>query len=515
MNSLVTARLTAPIAAVSGLLLVMTIVAAWYVRDMQQRTSGYVRDMQQRTSGPIATSVASVSAALELESSVREMNEQFNKYLISLDREDLKRLDGEDGLKRQTERALENAKKEATTPAELALMEKVQKGLKRLFKKYEEARVNPPKQGFYQEIRKLTEEVLEKEILAPSREYVRLNQGMLAQANTTNQAMLTQADATNQQFAERLTVGLVTLGVFGSVGGLLAGWVIASAARRSMQKTEERLRDTAEQLTRVVPQVEQAGAALKGQDALERVATSVSAVLRRLEKSEQDALRAEQLASVGQMAAGIAHEVRNPLMAIKLLVQAAGERPGGIPSRDIRVLEEEIGRLEVIVSGFLDFARPPRPQPRPVDVRSMVEEVVENFRPRAEPQGVELSVSAEPGVRAVADPNQLRQVLYNLLFNALDVQPDGGHIRVLAETDHEGGITVTVEDGGPGIPPELGDRIFEPFVSTKETGVGLGLSVCRRIAESHGGTLTAEPREHGAAFVLTLPPAQTPAALVH
>jgi signal transduction histidine kinase len=383
-------------------------------------------------------------------------------------------------------------------------MERVEKGLKHLFDEYERARRDPnPPKGFYQEIRKLTEEVLEKEILAPSREYLRLNEGML-----------TQATATNQQLAERLTVWLVALGLSGSVGGLLAGWVIASAVRRAMMRTEERLRDTAEQLTRAVPETSHPEDAQQQQDTLERVATSVSAVLRRLEKSEQDALRAEQLASVGQMAAGIAHEVRNPLMAIKLLIQAAAERAGGLKPRDVRVLEDEIRRLEGIVSGFLDFARPPRPEPRDVDVRALVEQVAENFRPRAEAQGVTLAIRADPDAHVSADPNQLRQVLYNLLFNALEAQPDGGSIRITAEAaSGDGGLAITVADDGPGVPPELGERVFDPFVSTKETGTGLGLSVCRRIAESHGGTLTAEPRAKGAAFVLTLPPARIPVAV--
>ncbi len=489
MNPLLMARLTAPIGVVSGLLLILTIVAAWYVRDMQARASG-----------PIATSVASVIAAQELEISVRELNSVFNQYLISLDRDDLKPLDR---LKGQTYEALWHAKAVATTPQELALMQRVEKGLADLFDDYEKARNNPnPPKGFYHEIKKLTQERMEKDILPPAREYLRLNEGMLTQAN-----------ATNQQLAHRLTVGLVVLGVFGSVGGLLAGWVIASAVRRSIQRTEERLRDTAEQLNRAVPPSDQPPAEIRKDDALEQVAASVQAVLKRLEKSEHDALRAEQLASVGQMAAGIAHEVRNPLMAIKLLVQAAAERAGGFPARDLRVLEEEIRRLEVIVSGFLDFARPPRPQPRPVNIEEMLQQIIDNFRPRAEAQNVTLSVVSEPGVIAVADPNQLRQVIYNLLFNALDVQPVGGFVRVIVENDSGRGLVVTVEDGGPGIPPELGDRIFEPFVSTKETGVGLGLSVCKRIVESHGGTLTAENREHGAAFIVTLPPARTPASV--
>jgi signal transduction histidine kinase len=221
------------------------------------------------------------------------------------------------------------------------------------------------------------------------------------------------------------------------------------------------------------------------------------------------------------MAAGIAHEVRNPLMAIKLLVQAtAAPRAGhGFRPRDLQVLEEEIVRLEQIISSFLDFARPPRPEKRPVDVRQLAEAAADGVRARAEAQGVAVGVAGPPGpVVVAADANQLRQVVYNLLFNAIDALPDGGAVTVRAgvEDGPAGpGLVLAVEDDGPGLPPGLGDRIFEPFVSTKETGLGLGLSICRRIVESHGGTLTAADRPGGgAAFTVRLPAAAAEPAMV-
>jgi len=492
------ARLTAPIATVSGLLLVMAIAAAWYVRDMQERTSG-----------PIATSVASVIAAQELEISIREVSTQFNRYLVTLDR---KHLEPVPRLKERTAIALAHAEREASTPTEKALMKRVRQGCDHFFAEYDKILQNPPKppqQDFYSKVMELIQEVLTKEILEPAHEYLRLNEGMLTQANETN-----------QQVAERLTVGLIAIGLFGSVGGLLGGWVIASAVRLSIQQTEERLRLAADQLTRAVPGSAKPPDDSTTNNAMDRVATSVSAVLKRLEKTERDALRAEQLAGVGQMAAGIAHEIRNPLMAIKLLVQAAGERAMGFHTRDIQVLEEEIGRLEQIVAGFLDFARPARPAPRPVEVRALVEQTAESIRARAEAQGVTLTLNADPDVTALVDPNQLRQVLFNLLFNALDAQPNGGHISVSATTERNPSgslkqLVLRVEDGGPGLPEELGERIFEPFVSTKESGVGLGLSICRRIVESHGGTLVAERAAGGGAvFVLSLPATRPTPALV-
>jgi signal transduction histidine kinase len=206
--------------------------------------------------------------------------------------------------------------------------------------------------------------------------------------------------------------------------------------------------------------------------------------------------------------------VRNPLTAIKLLVQAATDprRAVGFRPRDLRVLEGEILRLEQIISTFLDFARPPRPEKKPVAVGDLLAECLAGVSTRAELQNVEVRLDLAAALPPLdADSGQLRQVVYNLLFNAMDVLPEGGVIRVSARveagTAGRPRVLITrVADTGPGLPAGLEDRIFEPFVSTKETGLGLGLSICRRIVEAHGGSITAETvPSGGAAFVVRLP----------
>lgn len=486
MTNQTVTRLAAPIAALSVLLLVLSVVAAWYVWDMQERASG-----------PIASSVASVTAAQELEISIREVSSQFNRYLIMLDR---KHLEPVPRLKARTAAALATAEASSTSPAEEALMRRVRAGYERFFAEYERLLAHPPREGMYSEIIKLTDTVLTPEIVNPAHEYLRLNEGSL-----------TQASETNQQLAHGLVFGMIAVGLFGSAGGLLGGWVISATVRRNIARTEARLLTTAEELDRAAKR-ERGLVVADPADPLDRVSVSVSAVIERLRETERAALRAEQLAWVGQMAAGIAHEIRNPLMAIKLLVQAGAERPGGpaLRPRDFEVLDEEIGRLEQIVSGFLDFARPPRPNPRRFDAVEYVAQALDGVQPRAELQGVSLSLDRTGGPVVVsADPNQLRQVFLNLLINALDAQPKGGSIELGVRVDRSAGepaVVLTVADAGPGIAPGVADRIFEPFVSTKESGLGLGLSICRRIAEAHGGTLSAGDRPGGGAvFTLRLP----------
>jgi two-component system, NtrC family, sensor histidine kinase HydH len=248
---------------------------------------------------------------------------------------------------------------------------------------------------------------------------------------------------------------------------------------------------------------------------LHKIADQIGDVVERLQESRREALRAEQLAAVGQMAAGIAHELRNPLMAMKILVQAAAEAsPAHLADRDLLVLEEEITRLERSTETFLDFARPPEIERRTFDLRLLIGQVLDLVSARAERQGIRLSCDFPEGqtIPIRADMGQVRQVLLNLVLNALDAVHDGGAVFVEIETATAAGngspgwVTVRVRDTGRGLPSELGSKIFEPFVSTKPTGIGLGLSISKRIVESHGGQIQAVNRPGGGAeFTVRLP----------
>jgi signal transduction histidine kinase len=260
---------------------------------------------------------------------------------------------------------------------------------------------------------------------------------------------------------------------------------------------------------------------------LHRMADDVGTVVDRLQQSQLEVLRAEQMAALGHLAAGLAHELRNPLTAMKILVQKASKvrSANGLTDRDMEVLEAETARLERSIQTFLDFARPPTLEKRPGDVRGVIRQTLELVCARAEGQCVQVhcDLSDRP-LMIEADQEQLRQLFLNLLCNALDTLPQGGSIWITAaESERAPGqgdepasrqsanpstswITITIADSGPGVSKDLGDRIFEPYVSTKDTGVGLGLAICRRIVESHGGRIaTNNPSAGGAVFTVHLP----------
>lgn len=228
---------------------------------------------------------------------------------------------------------------------------------------------------------------------------------------------------------------------------------------------------------------------------------------------ETIAYNAEKLASVGKLAASIAHEIRNPLTALKVRLFSIQRAVGSSPALDekFRVVSEEIDRLEGVVRNFLEFSRPPAPKLLPTDVQMLLERTLALFGHRFSETGTELTSAIESGLPpVVADSEQIRQVLMNLLANAHEAVGNRGWVRISASADAlaEGkkAVIIRVADSGGGVPLAAQSRLFEPFFSTKPDGTGLGLSISARIAERHGGKLIMEKTgSAGTTFALVLP----------
>jgi len=220
-------------------------------------------------------------------------------------------------------------------------------------------------------------------------------------------------------------------------------------------------------------------------------------------------LRAERLAAVGTLAAGLAHEVRNPLnsAALQLAVLERRLERGEASDRTtpiVHIIKSEIDRLDHLVRDFLAFAKPAPLEPRPVEVGALLASTAGLIAPEAEAARVELSIDAAAAPPSVAgDAERLRQVLLNLTRNALEaMQGRGGHLTLRAR--HEGEtVEIEVEDDGPGFPNDL--PVFDAFFTTKDQGTGLGLSLAHRIVADHGGTIRVASRPGRTCFTFTLP----------
>lgn len=222
-----------------------------------------------------------------------------------------------------------------------------------------------------------------------------------------------------------------------------------------------------------------------------------------------------RLADLGQLAGGIAHEIRNPLNAIRLnlhVIQKLSEARNDGEPEDAGVIEEtvrEIERVDGLLKTMLDYARPEQARQEIIDVAIELHSVVKFLAPLFERDRIEmaLDVDAQP-LRAKMDRGRLRQVLLNLLKNAMEAVGRDGNIR--ASLHREGAsITLAIGDSGSGLPADVGDRIFDPFFSTKELGTGLGLTLVKRYVEEAGGSITARAGEsRGAIFEVVLPTAE-------
>lgn len=219
--------------------------------------------------------------------------------------------------------------------------------------------------------------------------------------------------------------------------------------------------------------------------------------------------QAERMMTLGEAAAGMAHELRNPLTSIKGLIQVNAKEfeKRGLPNDDLQIIEQEIRRMERALEAFLAFARPPRARLEQVDLGELIGRATALVQGRAKKQRVSIHTKAPPEpLFACVDADQIQQLLLNLLLNALDALPSGGEIHFILRRARGSWVEIEVIDTGPGIAAHILPVVFDTFVSDKEAGVGLGLPVSRRIAEEHGGSLTAANLPGGgAAFLLTLP----------
>jgi signal transduction histidine kinase len=225
----------------------------------------------------------------------------------------------------------------------------------------------------------------------------------------------------------------------------------------------------------------------------------------------------DRLAALGEMAAGLAHEIRNPLGSIKASAQylsETSEQPEG-RGEFLDIIVDEVDRLNRVVSSFLDYARPPHTDPQPIYVNSAVQLTLQFLRPECDSAEVGLHVTMDPDLPKVRiDIEHLRQVLINLVQNAVQAMASGGDIYVETRTQDRfrigGGarrwVQISVRDTGPGIAPDLLANLFVPFVTTKQQGTGLGLSISQRIVSEAGGRIDVRSRQgFGTTFVVLLP----------
>jgi two-component system, NtrC family, sensor kinase len=230
--------------------------------------------------------------------------------------------------------------------------------------------------------------------------------------------------------------------------------------------------------------------------------------VRRVEESQQALIRAEKMAAAGRLTASIAHEINNPLQAVQNCLHLAtrGEVSEKKRREYLDLANIELNRLMSTVQRMLDFYRPGAVEPKRVDLVTLLRHVNNLLAPQLQGRGIKVTTGFSTKLTPIlAVSSQLEQVFLNLVLNAYDAMPGGGELRLGAHPVRDT-VEILVQDSGPGVAEELRGRIFEPFVSSKQGGTGLGLSVSYGIISAHGGSLDLLPeRGPGACFRVILP----------
>lgn len=312
---------------------------------------------------------------------------------------------------------------------------------------------------------------------------------------------------------------MIFLGISGIIAGLLLGWIVSRMVFGPINQLMLQVRGASGETILEKLKMPRGGE-------LDELGTRIKELIDRTNKTRQDLERNQQLlqysnkyAILGKVAPSIAHEIRNPLAAIKMLVYSMKEE-SEFPSemkQDLDIIFSEIDRMEGFIRNFLKFAKPADHEFKPLNPLDILYEVIQLLKPKFRKNMIELvEKTAVKNVLVPAEASHLKQLFINLIINAIDVMPRGGVLTVttaikdVVDISGKDGISylvMTIEDSGPGIPEAIIKNLFEPFVKGNEQGVGLGLSISQSIASFHHGWIEAKnkPEGTGAIFSVFLP----------
>jgi len=299
----------------------------------------------------------------------------------------------------------------------------------------------------------------------------------------------------------RATQPILIAAVSGAVAVMVLGYIVGHRLARPVESLALQARHLAAGQAH-------APLAVRTRDEVGKLAEAFNALLESLRAAEERLVASERLAAVGQVAAGIAHEVRNPLSGIKMSAQVLRRRLRELDpaaEENVTVMLSEVSRLEVIIDDLLTFARPTTLAPEPGDLNAVIADVLDFMARQLEHAGIAVRRELAAGLPAVPlDAPRVRQVVLNLVLNAAEAMPNGGTLVARTRaTERE--VVAEFDDTGHGIPPDAAGKVFEPFFTTKRGGSGLGLGVSRTLIEAHGGSLAFEPLNVGTRFRFTLP----------
>ena len=353
----------------------------------------------------------------------------------------------------------------------------------------------------------------------------------LNKLSAINQRQSDQNAYRRKQISQNVYTARIAMLIVGPLLGVLLGSRLSRLLHRSIARIAVTLRDanSGEVSDLGIFDVQSPDGVADLQQQADKIAERMRQVSRELQIARHEVLQSERLAAVGELAAGVAHEIRNPLTSVKLLLQHAVKKTTGprLDESQILLILEEIRRMEATIQGLLDFSRPPKLNRVSHYLRQTLTRALNLVETQARQQNIQLQTFAgETPLVIEGDPEKLHQVFVNLLMNAIESMRQGGQLTVMAELcDNKSArelidtanphripaatpiAKITIQDSGGGIPDEILSRLFEPFTTSKDRGTGLGLAITHRIIDEHNGTIQACNLASGGAIFTVLIPA--------
>jgi len=283
----------------------------------------------------------------------------------------------------------------------------------------------------------------------------------------------------------RVLWGIIALAL---AAGLLASWLISRSLARPLNELQHAMAVVgAGDLDHAIEP--------RSSDEIGDLARAFAQMTEQLRRSRAQLVQSEKLASIGQMAAGVAHGLRNPLASLRAAAQLAQHRVEGLAAREpLNAIIEQVDRLDLRIAHLLTFSRPAPFRPLRESVRTLVDGALSGFAEPLRRRRVQLAVTVPPTLREIrVDPMRLEQALTEIISNALDAMSDGGRLEIAARSENGAGgadgVLLEITDSGPGIPAEILPNLCEPFFTTRPEGTGLGLAIAKRYVEETGGRL--------------------------
>jgi signal transduction histidine kinase len=464
-------------------------------------TITYIYQVQDETNQLMEQNVQSAKMAKELNLSLFEIRAASLTYLHDRSQE---RIDALQEKQNEFIALLDQARITAITEEEKNLLQQISA----LFTNYQQTLTNAlelHRKGW---------------IGQPNKLIVHASQDLINTIEEKTNAFIASKELAQANYKESIErnddiirTAIYALGAGGIILGLVLGWMIARIILNPIYRLVLKVRDAAG--SEMVEQISMSpGKGLEELDFhINRLIGRINQAHEDLQKNRELLEHSSKLAAIGRIAPALAHEIRNPLTAIKMLIYSMMQEPKISQEKlqDLEIITLEINRVEGFLQNFLKYARPSKPQMQMVSINEVIKETLHLLGPRFKQNKIKLTeIHKKEDLQIKVDPDMIKQIVMNLLLNAIESMGNKGELKLttsINKNDSEKSmLEIAISDTGPGIPDDIKDSLFDPFIKGKDQGIGLGLSISQRIAELHKGWITASNNTgKGATFTIHLP----------